>query len=380
LVSCVLVVSVRGESTMSRQDAKAPGKTGAKARRDRYSLKPSSFCLSLCLSVLVLSTALAQVPSHAPVPGAEPFASGVAAFQAIGRPVAKVNGAVLTDRDLLREMLSIFPYARVHNGFPKAMEADIRKGAMQMIIFEELVYQEAKRRNLTIPPARLAGALAEFRSQFSSPQQFQQFLQLEFQGSQPLLRTRIERSLLIDKLLDLEVSGKAVTSEAEARAYYDQHPERFRIPESFSFQSISFLPPAKATAAQGKEARKRAEGALRQAKATRSYDEFGLLAEKISEDDFRVMMGNHKAADRSKLPPVVVTALEAMQPGQVSDIIEFDANSYTILRLNAHIPAGIEKFEAVEQALREQLVKDKTEQLRSALALRLSKNASIEKL
>ena len=48
------------------------------------------------------------------------------------------------------------------------------------------------------------------------------------------------------------------------------------------------------------------------------------------------MMGDHKAADRSKLPPPVVKALLAMQPGQVSDIIEFDANDYTILRLNAH--------------------------------------------
>src|ERR1035438_1223251 len=61
-----------------------------------------------------------------------------------GRPVARVNGVILTDRDLLREMYTIFPYARVHNGFPKAMEADIRKGAMKMIVFEGLVYPDAK--------------------------------------------------------------------------------------------------------------------------------------------------------------------------------------------------------------------------------------------
>ena len=72
--------------------------------------------------------------------------------------------------------------------------------------------------------------------------------------------------------------------------------------------------------------RKRAEDALRQAKATTSYEQFGSLAEKISEDDFRVMMGDHQTADRSKLPPPVVKALLAMQPGQVSDIVEFDAN------------------------------------------------------
>ena len=34
--------------------------------------------------------------------------------------------------------------------------------------------------------------------------------------------------------------------------------------------------------------------ALQQAKATKSAEEFGLLAEKISDDDYRVMMGQHK--------------------------------------------------------------------------------------
>ena len=68
-----------------------------------------------------------------------------------GKPVARVNGAVLTDRDLQREMFAIFPYARQHNGnVPQEMEPQIRQGAMQMIIFEELLYQEAQRRKITV--------------------------------------------------------------------------------------------------------------------------------------------------------------------------------------------------------------------------------------
>ena len=68
------------------------------------------------------------------------------------KPVAKVNGTVLTDRDLVREMMVIFPYAQQHGGrFPKEMEPGIRKGALDMIIFEELVYQDAERRKVTVP-------------------------------------------------------------------------------------------------------------------------------------------------------------------------------------------------------------------------------------
>jgi parvulin-like peptidyl-prolyl isomerase len=333
----------------------------------------------ILLVLTALSSASAQVASHTPTSAPPAFGSSVA-FQAVGRPLVRVNGAVLTDRDLLREMLAIFPYARQHNGFPKAMESDIRNGAMKMMIFEELVYQEAKRRNMTVPHARLARAMGDFRKQFNSPQEYQQLVQVEFHGSQQLLQAKVERSLLIDKILNQDVTNKASVSVAEAKAYFDKHPERFLTPESFSFQSISTLPPANANAVQLKGGRKRAEDALRQAKATKSYEEFGVLAERISQDDFRVMMGDHKAVDRSKLPPAVVKAMLAMQPGQVSDTIEFDANSYTVLRLNAHFPAGVQKFETVRDTMREQLQRQKTEQLRSALATKLSKNAKIEKL
>ena len=339
----------------------------------------SAYLPVLLLALLATSTASAQVASHAPAPGTEAFTAYTTSTRLAGRPVVRVNGAVLTDRDLLREMYAIFPYARQHNGFPKAMETEIRSGALKMIVFEELVYQEAKRRNMTIPPAQVAQAAAEFRKQFHSSEEYQQFLDEEFKGSQKLFLAKVERSLLIDRLMKHEVTDKTSVTVAEAKAYYDQNLDSFRAPESFVFQSISILPPRNATAAQLQEASKRAQDAQRQAKATTSYEQFGMLAERISEDDFRVMMGDHKATDRSRLPPVVVTALAAMQPGQVSNLVEFDANAFTILRLNAHNPAGMQKFETVKDALREKLMKQKGEQLRSALAARLSKNAKIEK-
>ena len=119
------------------------------------------------------------------------------------------------------------------------------------------------------------------------------------------------------------------------------------MPESFAFQTISVIPPDKATPAQLKEARKRAEDAAKQAKATKDYETFGVLAEKISEDDYRVVMGDHRAVERAKLPPEVVKILLAMQPGQVSDLLEY-GGAYQIIRLNAHIPAGMKSFDEVK--------------------------------
>jgi len=50
------------------------------------------------------------------------------------------------------------------------------------------------------------------------------------------------------------------------------------------------------------------------------------------------------------------------------------------VRLNAHTPAGIRKFDEAKDALRKQLEKTKTEELRSALGRRLRAKAKIEEL
>jgi parvulin-like peptidyl-prolyl isomerase len=298
--------------------------------------------------------------------------------QAPGKPVARVNGTVLTNRDLLREEYTIFPYARQHSGgIPKEMEAGIRDGAMQMIIFEELVYQEAVRRNMTIAPARLARANKDFRGQFNTPAAYKQFLQTECQGSEQVLADKIRRSLLIDSLLKLEVENKSVVSAADLRAFYDANPSRFEYPESFSIQTISFIAPQNATAQQVNEARKRAEDALNQARATKNYEEFGLLAEKISEDDYRVMMGDHRAVERAKLAPQVVQALENMQPGQVSGVLQVE-QICTIIRLNKRIPAGKMKFEDVKVSVKKELESKKTNQVRAALDKKLREHAKIQ--
>jgi parvulin-like peptidyl-prolyl isomerase len=301
-------------------------------------------------------------------------------IQPVGKPVARVNGAVLTDRDLLREMYSMFPYAQQHNGgFPKGMEADIRKGALQMIEFEELAYQEALRRKMTVPPAKMERAVRDFRKQFATPDEYRNFVKTQADGSEKAVRTRIQRSLLIDQFMKLEVADKAPVTLIQAKEYYRKNPETFRVAESFAIQSISILPPAKATPAVLKEARKRAEDAFRQAKATTSYEQFGMLAEKISDDDYHVNMGDHKAVEATKMPPNVLKALQAMQPGQVTGLLEFDG-SYAIYRLNKHIPAGMMKFEDIKVPLRKQLTKNHGEQLRIELGKKLRKTAKVEEL
>jgi peptidyl-prolyl cis-trans isomerase SurA len=332
------------------------------------------------LILLAIATAGAQVASHAPTalnpaPGQGAAASVVTAPD---RPVALVNGSLLTGADLLREEYTIFPYARQHNGgIPPEFAQQIRDGALKMMVFEELVYQEALRRHMTVPPAKMERAEADFRRQFGSPDIFNAWLQSQFHGSEQALQEKIRRSLLIDSFLRVEVDSKSQVTPAEVRAYYDKNPVRFTHPESYTFQTISVLPPDHATPDQLKEGRKRAEDALHQAKPAKTAEQFGLLAEKLSDDDYRVVMGQHKPVPVDQLAPPVLTFLRSAHIGDVSDLIQLD-QAYTIVRLNAHTLAGEAKFLDVRPGLEKELHEAKRNQLRAALDAKLRQNAKIE--
>jgi parvulin-like peptidyl-prolyl isomerase len=337
-----------------------------------------------CILFLALNPISAQVASHAPTVFKQPAAATAAPkpgsetvlLQPTGKPVARVNDTILTDIDLTREEFTIFPYGRQHNGLPKEMEPGIRKGALEMIIFEELVYQEALRRKMTIPAAKLQKAEADFHKQFATPEEYNAFVQSEFKGSEKLVEDKIRRSLLIEALLKLEVEDKSKVTPAEIREFYNNYPGRFEHGESFTFQTITVLPPQNATADQLKEGQKRIQQTLPQAKATKSAEEFGLLAEKVSDDDYRVMMGQHKPMAAKDLAPQVLAALRTMKPGDVSDVIQIE-QAYTILRLNEHTPAGKAKFEDVKDGLMQELQKKKNNQLRADLDKKLRESAKV---
>ncbi len=341
--------------------------------------------MGIAVVVAAIGCSAQVVASHAPtltVSSASSSGSSTSSTPAppsSGTPVARVNGAVLTDRDLMREIETIFPYAKIHNGLPKDMEPEMRKGAMEMIIFEELLYQEALREKRTVAPVRLQRAEVEFRKQFVSEQEFNQVLQNEVHGSKQLMREKIRRSLLIEDMLKTEVREKAKVTEAAALAYYKANPKNFQHPEMFSIQTISIIPPQNPTPDMIQEARKKAQNALTQAKATKSYQEFGLLAEKISEDDWHVNMGDRKEVEKDKLPPPVVNAALAMKTGQVSDLIQLGP-AYTLFRLNGHVAAGVAPFSEVKAKLMTDMLKSKTDQLRAELNKKLRKTAKVEVL
>jgi parvulin-like peptidyl-prolyl isomerase len=91
------------------------------------------------------------------------------------------------------------------------------------------------------------------------------------------------------------------------------------------------------------------------------------------------MMGQHKPVAGDELPPQVSRTLTALQPGQMSDLIQVD-QAFAIVRLQEHKPAGKPRFEEVKDKVQNDLQETRRNQLRSALDKKLRENAKIEQM
>ena len=291
--------------------------------------------------------------------------------------MATVNGVAITERDTQEQMIRLFPYYSMHGGkVPDRYYGEIREKAIQQLINDELEYQAARRRGMTVAPAVQQSVLRQARERFPTRAAYEAFGKEQY-GSVQEFERRIRRATLIATFQNREIELKSKLTDAQVRQVYEKNKQAFVRPESVLLQSISINLPEKPSDDQKKMARKRIEEILPQAQAAKNYEQFGVLAEKVSEDDYHVMMGDHKWVHLVGLPPVMSQALASLKPGEVSGIVELP-EGYTILRVNERRPQKQMAYSEVRDKLRAQLQADARKQRREMLEQSLRKAAKIE--
>jgi|GEM_PF-5167951 len=317
----------------------------------------------------------ASSPSHAAVEGA--------GTEAPAKPpltqIARVNGVALTEAQLDQEMQRLFPYYAIHGGrVPAGAEADIRQKAVHELVLHELVYQEALRRNLQVPPLKWQKRLQKIRQGFPSRQAYEAAAIKQF-GSVAAYESSLRRAMLVEQLWDAEVTRKSVVTAEAERAYYQSHKAQYVRPEAVWLQTITIKFPGNATAEEKQQAHQIAEQILVKAKAAKDYEEFGVLAQQLSKDDWRVMMGDHRWVHRGTVTPDLEQAVFSMKAGETSGVVE-SSSGYVILRANEHQPKRQMSFAEMAASIRQRLERETREKRSKEFEQLLRNKAKIEML
>ncbi|WP_165079088.1 MULTISPECIES: SurA N-terminal domain-containing protein [unclassified Desulfovibrio] len=145
----------------------------------------------------------------------------------LNKVAAVVNGQVITMFDLQKEALPELARARLNPNDPaqaKAVDAVFRK-VLDLMIMDILIAQEAKRLKVTVSEAEVDNELKRMMlARKLTKEQFEAQLK---QQKIPLagLRANIEKSLLRQKVMGMEVGRRVVVTPDEIKAYYEAHKD-----------------------------------------------------------------------------------------------------------------------------------------------------------
>ena len=247
--------------------------------------------------------------------------AGAAAWTAWRRPIAPespriatVNGVAITQRDARLRLSELLPAAAFHGNVPPAKLLALRRTALDELILEELIWQEATAAGLE-PDARVVdGEVASVRSRFGSDRDFAGALEANGLTNRSF-RQHMARAVLLRQVRQARVP--ADPTEMEVEAYYERNAGKFLRPEQVHLLEIlAAADPAGGRPAE-RAARAKANGVLRR---LRRGEDFGAVAWAESDDAHRVKNGDLGWVHRGRLDPDLEAAVFAAPVGELRQV------------------------------------------------------------
>jgi parvulin-like peptidyl-prolyl isomerase len=318
---------------------------------------------------LALAAQLTPVPSH----DARRASSAPTAAPAPRTVVARVNGVAIGSDDLDAALNTVIPQASYHQNVKPDKLDELRAKALDGLIDEELRYQEAARLKIQVPPIEVEQALDRARKAYADNAAFER-ARRESGATMPQLRASILRALMIRKAYEQVVESRCRVSEADASAYYRDNTARFVLPEQVHVSLITIGVDSAASADTWKQARRTAEDLAKRIAAGASFD---AIAREHATEATKLKSGDLGFVHRGQLIDEFEKALNTLQPGQVSPVVQ-TIYGFHLLRLVEVRPPAQKAFAEVKATLMRDLNESRCTQAGLEWSKRLRAAARIE--
>jgi peptidyl-prolyl cis-trans isomerase C len=301
-------------------------------------------------------------------------------------PVARVNGVVITRGEFERNLAFVLRQqagpARDEGGGGEGAGAggpaageELRGQVLDRLIDEELLHQEARKRNLSAGADAVDAEIAEARGQFPTPEAFAEAL-AKNRLTEELLRALIARNLSIQNVVEKGVAAGVTVADAEVKEFYGANAASFAIPEEVRARHILVQFGEDDDEAAKKAKRTKAEGLLAQLHGGAAFEE---VARASSDCPSAAEGGDLGFFERGQMVPAFDAAAFALKPGETSGIVETEYG-YHVIRLEERKAAGMVPVQEAAPQIEEYLRARKTEAAVEALLKELRGAATIEKL
>ncbi|MDE2423161.1 MAG: peptidylprolyl isomerase [Betaproteobacteria bacterium] len=260
---------------------------------------------------------------------AEAVDNGAKTPDVIDRIVAVVNSDVITSSDLLDRTNLIAKQLQKQN-IPLPDRRILMRQVLEKMIYDSVQKQYAEEMGLKVEDSQLDQAVDRIaKSNHLSVNDF--YKQVTKEGV-PLkkFREEIRTEMLLAELRKREVDNKVQVSDNEVKAQLEQEKKLgANAQEEYEIAHIYVSVPENSTREERLNSRKKIEKALTMIKSGTAFSQ---VAASYSDAPDALQGGNLGWRPAARLPVVFVKAVQSMQPGNVSDILE-TSNGFHLIQL-----------------------------------------------
>lgn len=278
---------------------------------------------------------------------ARPAATGVA---------AEVNGDKIMNEEVesaLEWMRNREPSLATNSAAAQSALATMRQSVLNNLINQRLLFQEAQRQKITVPPQEVEAVLTDTKQAvgISNDSEFKLFL-TKVHKSEKEIRDSIVERLMVGQLTKKWMDAVVVT-DADLKAYYEENKAGFVMPVTLQVRHILLSVRPDASPDDREKVRQRAVNVLNKAIAN---EDFAALAKAHSNDvTTRASGGKIGALAESEqdkdLKPLVKAAF--LTPvGKVYSSLVQSSYGYHVVKVDAKNPSRPLSLDEVKDVMR----------------------------
>lgn len=268
-------------------------------------------------------------------------------------PVARVNGVTISSETLDRRFEDHLRARNMNIARLQRPEQarEIKRAALDELINEELLWQQAQRENRVASDEDVDRALAQAIERAGSRERF--LRGVARQGfDEAGYRRHVRRMLSADRVAQAIVERRVDVSERDIETFYRANPHAFSQPERVRLGEILIAVSPQADAAERAQARARIEAIAAQLAAGQDFAE---AARRHSDHPTRQWGGAHDPQARDEIAAPLRAAAFALRPGETSGVTESESG-FHLIRVEERIAAAVVPLEAAREPIRRYLV------------------------
>ena len=248
----------------------------------------------------------------------------------------------------------------------------IQQEVVDQLIVQELLWQEAQRREFSAGDAEVDEQLEKMKSGFDTEQAFS-FKIKEGGYTEATYRDNIRQQRSVQRMVSEDIAAGIEISDEEVLEFYDANIDRMTMPEQIRVRHILINLPSddndERAAATAKIAavQKEIEGGA----------SFALLAMERSEGPSANQGGDLGFFGRGKMVPAFEEAAFALQPGEISDVVETQFG-FHIIKLEERQAGRVVPVEEATERIRPYLTQVQLQATVEKLIEELQASADIE--